>query len=189
VAVCTESLNTHLVMMKSAKDCMRHGVRPTGQDARLADPCPTIDVSHFVVIASVGSQAAAQEKSEQPQKIQIGKLTVEPVKSHVASLLVEGTLPLAVWEHRVLSLALPELREPRQRRVSSGRLQIAMPEVMRQIACRRLFDLNGEANSASKKQNNATIANHVRRFCRQINTDGVLGTHRSLRWSKILLTS
>jgi xanthine/CO dehydrogenase XdhC/CoxF family maturation factor len=35
-------------------------------------------------------------------------------------------------------------------------------------ASSRLFDLNGEANSASKKHNSATIVYNVRRFCHQI---------------------
>jgi nitronate monooxygenase len=37
--------------------------------------------------------------------------------------------------------------------------------------------LNGEVNNASRKDIRATIADDVRRFCYQINTDGVFGTH------------
>ena len=44
-------------------------------------------------------------------------------------------------------------------------------------ASSRLFDLNGETNSVSKKQNSAIIVADVRRFCHQINTHGVFGTH------------
>src|SRR5207237_9875541 len=46
-------------------------------------------------------------------------------------------------------------------------------------ASSRPFDLNGEANNASKKHNIATIAADVRRFCYLINPDGVFGTHRN----------
>src|SRR3979411_1692548 len=47
-------------------------------------------------------------------------------------------------------------------------------------ASSRLFDLNGEANRARKRQNRATIAADVRRFAHVINKDRVLGTHRDL---------
>ena len=46
-------------------------------------------------------------------------------------------------------------------------------------ASSRLFDLNGKANRARKRQNRAIIAPEVRRFAHVINTDGVLGTHSS----------
>ena len=37
--------------------------------------------------------------------------------------------------------------------------------------------MNGEANSASKKHNSATIVVDDRQFCYRINPDGVFGTH------------
>ena len=47
-------------------------------------------------------------------------------------------------------------------------------------ASSRLFDLNGDAKCIRKKPNNATIVADVKRFCHQINTDEVLGTHSLL---------
>ena len=46
-------------------------------------------------------------------------------------------------------------------------------------ASSRLFDLNGEANSASKKHNSATIAHDVRRFGHESIRTEVFGTHTS----------
>jgi hypothetical protein len=59
--VCTENLNSHIVMMKSAKDCMRHDA--SGPLDRTRDWRILVQrsmCSHFVVTASVGSQDAAQ---------------------------------------------------------------------------------------------------------------------------------
>jgi hypothetical protein len=43
-------------------------------------------------------------------------------------------------------------------------------------ASSRLLDSNSEVNNASKKEISAVIADDVRRFGHQINTDGVFGT-------------
>ena len=45
-------------------------------------------------------------------------------------------------------------------------------------ASSRIFDLNGNVTSARKKHSSATIFTNAKQFCRQIDTDGVLGTHR-----------
>jgi len=37
--------------------------------------------------------------------------------------------------------------------------------------------LNGKANRVRKKHNSMTIAADVKRFCHQIDTDGVFGTY------------
>jgi hypothetical protein len=47
-------------------------------------------------------------------------------------------------------------------------------------ASSRLFDLNGEANSARKKHSSAIIAADVKRFCYTIKTNEVFGTDRGV---------
>jgi hypothetical protein len=69
-----------------------------------------------------------------------------------------------------------------------------MPE--RCVLRLKLFDLNGEVNSASKKHNSATIVVDDRQFCYRINPDGVFSTHSGElqrfvateieRWGKIV---
>jgi hypothetical protein len=41
----------------------------------------------------------------------------------------------------------------------------------------RMSPTHGDVNIVGKKHNSATIVPDVKRFCRQINTDGVFGTH------------
>ena len=81
--------------------------------------------------------------------------------------------PIQLDEEQAITIREPD---------TSAHLPPQYDELMpqRRVLClSRLFDLNGDTNRASQRQNSAIIVADVRRFAHVINTDGVLGTYKA----------